>query len=83
MCGKQAPTALMCAPGFSHSKLSTGSADCVTVQITSAPRTASSFDSTARAAGHLAASRSAFSRGAGRDPDLSNGRASSIASTCG
>ena len=37
VCGKQAPTALMCAPSAIHSRSITGSAELVTVTMTSAP----------------------------------------------
>src|SRR5581483_1453217 len=40
--GTLEPTALTCTPGFSHSRRTTGSASAVTVQRTSASRTASS-----------------------------------------
>ena len=39
---QQAPTALIWAPGFSHSPIKTGSLAWVTVQMISAPLTASS-----------------------------------------
>src|SRR5215217_3794157 len=46
--GRGAPTALMCAPGDSHSPKSTGTFDVVAVTTTSAPRTASSAEDVAR-----------------------------------
>ena len=84
MCGRQAPTAFTCAPGESQSRLERPARpDCVTVQITSAPRTASSLESTALASGHSAASFSALSRVRAEMRICSNGRAWSIAVRCG